>query len=145
MSLMLEIEPELEARVREEAAKVGMDPDAFVLNTLEERLRRGPKRKEAPPAHLSGVEAQLLQKINTGLPEEMWREYHHLVARRRSETLTPEEHARLIAISDEIETAHVQRIQLLEELARLRNISLEALMKQLGIEPIIRKELDGTP
>ncbi|HLK55597.1 MAG TPA: hypothetical protein VKU00_03485 [Chthonomonadaceae bacterium] len=133
MTLTIELTPELEAQLREEAAKIGSDTNTYVVQTLEERLQR--KNPPLVPSHLSQEESALLQMINQGLPEAIWQEYHDLVAKRRAETLTPEEHARLIALSDVIAEAHTERMVRVGELARLRNMSLKALMKQLDIKP----------
>jgi hypothetical protein len=134
MTLTVELPPELEAQLRAEAARAGQDPDTFIRSTLQERLRPSNHRPQALPPHLKRSEAELLQKINQGLPSELWERYHELVARRRAETLTPEEHARLIEVSDQIEAANARRIALLVELAGLRQTTLEALMDQLGIK-----------
>lgn len=83
---------------------------------------------------LSKAEADLLQKINLGLPPEMWEHDHALIAKRRTETLTTEEQATLIEISDQIEQANARGIQYLIELANLRGTSLEVVMQELGIE-----------
>ena len=133
MTLNIELDPELEAQLREEAARTGSDANAFVVRTLEERLRRG--RRQGVATHLSQEEAALLQKINQGMPEATWQEYHDLIARRRAETLLPEEHARLIALSDRIEATHAERIACVAELARWRQVPLKALMGQLGVKP----------
>lgn len=129
--ITLEIPPELEQQLREAAAKQGLDPDRYIVNALTDRLR--------PPAssllHLSRTEAELLQQINLGLPQSTWDTYHELIAKRCAETLTGEEQQTLIEISDQLEQANARRIQYLIELASLRNISLETLMQQLGIEP----------
>ncbi len=85
------------------------------------------------PPHLPETEADLLQKINQGLSPELWQRYHDLIDKRRAETLTPNEQADLIALSDQIEEANAQRIGWLIELARLRQTTLEVLMEQLGI------------
>ncbi len=85
-------------------------------------------------SHLSQEESALLHKINQVLPEEIWEEYHTLIAKRRAETLTPEEQQRLIVLSDTIEAAHVERITQVAELAQRRHIPLETLMRQLGIK-----------
>jgi hypothetical protein len=129
----LTLNPELEAQVRQEAAKTGIDASAFVVRTLQERLQH--RNLQRLPLHLSPEESSLLQKINQGLPEEMWQNYHDLIAKRRAETLTPEEHARLIALSDRIEAAHAERLAHVAELARLRQVPLKTLMSQLGIKP----------
>ncbi len=86
------------------------------------------------PAPLPKPEADLLQQINLGLSSDRWEHYHTLLAKRRTETLTPAEHATLIDISDQIEQANVQRIQALIELAKLRGQSLSIVMQELGIE-----------
>jgi hypothetical protein len=133
MTLTINLTPELEAQLREEAAQKGVDASTFVVRTLEERLQR--KRRQPMPSHLAQEESTLLQKINQGLPEAMWQEYHDLIAKRRAETLTPEEHGRLIALSDTIEQTHAERMAYVAELARLRQVPLKTLMAQLGIKP----------
>jgi tRNA A37 N6-isopentenylltransferase MiaA len=129
-TITLELTPELEQKLRDKAAKEGLDPSHYIVNTLKERLR-SPLRDVS---RLSKAEADLLQKINLGLPSEMWEHYHALIAKRRAETLTAEEQATLIEISDQIEQANTRRIQYLLELASLRGTSLEAVMQELGIE-----------
>ena len=129
-TITLELTPELEQKLRDKAAKEGLDPSHYIVNTLKERLR-SPLRDVS---RLSKAEADLLQKINLGLPSEMWEHYHALIAKRHAETLTAEEQATLIEISDQIEQANTRRIQYLLELASLRGTSLEAVMQELGIE-----------
>jgi hypothetical protein len=131
--LTIDLNPELEAQLRAESARTGLDTSAIVVRLLEERLLPGARMHHA--AALSDEDASLLQEINKGLPEELWQEYHRLVAKRRTEDLTPEEHARLIVISDKIAEAHTQRISSLAELAGRWHISLPDLMQQLGIKP----------
>jgi hypothetical protein len=79
------------------------------------------------------TEAQLLRKINEGLPAATWKRYRDLVAKRRAETLTVTEHVELISISDQIEEKNAERIGYLVELAQLRNTTLDEVMIQLGI------------
>jgi len=59
---------------------------------------------------------------------------NELIAKRRAETLTPDEHAALIALSDQIEDLNARRVECLAELARLRQLSLSELMQQLGLK-----------
>jgi hypothetical protein len=80
-----------------------------------------------------GDEAELLSKINQGLPPDIQQRYGELVAKRKAETLTPDEHQELLGLVGQIEKADVERIKHLIDLARLRGISLTALMKDLGI------------
>lgn len=69
-------------------------------------------------------EAELLQQINQGLPPDVQQRYDELTAKRRAETLTPEEHQELLALVDRIEQADAERVQALTELAQLRNVSV---------------------
>jgi hypothetical protein len=133
MAVTIDLNPELEAQLRKEAEKTGIDASTFVIRKLEEILKEGDPESASP--HLSADESALLQKINQGLPEALWQEYQGLVAKRRSDTLTLDEQTRLIALSDGIEEAHAERMEHVAELAARRQVSLKALMDQLGIKP----------
>jgi hypothetical protein len=121
----LNLTPELTHRLQTEAAKQGVEPDRFILHTLQERLN---------PASDTD-ETELLQAINVGLPPATWDQYHRLIAKRQAETLTPTEHQELINLSTQLETLNVQRIQALIKLATHRNQPLPDLMASLGINP----------
>ena len=86
-----------------------------------------------PPPNLGAVEADLLQKINVGLPAELWERYRGLLEMRRSGTLNEKDQAALVALSDRIEEASARRGEHLLALAHLRRVSLEALMHDLRI------------
>ena len=130
MTISLEIPPDIEAELREEARKASLDTDTYILKALREHLRQSQKQ----PPHLTKGESELLQKINLGLSETEWQRYHKLITKRRSETLTEDEKQELIALSDRIEEANARRIEALVELAELRGTSLEAVMDELGIK-----------
>jgi uncharacterized protein YydD (DUF2326 family) len=78
-------------------------------------------------------EARLLEKINQGLPPDVQQRYDELTAKRRAETLTPEEHEELLDLIDRIEQADAERVQALAELAQRRGVSITTLMAELGI------------
>ena len=84
---------------------------------------------------LSHEESALLVKINQGVPTETQRRYDALIAKRRANSLTPEEYEELLRLTDEIEQFDATRITYLVELARLRNLPLPVLMTELGIAP----------
>lgn len=130
MTITLNLPSEVEAELREQAKKADLDPDAYILEALREHLRR--TQKQLP--YVVKAEAELLQKINIGLSQEEWQRYHELMTKRRAETLSVEEHQELIAFSDQIEAANVQRMEALIELAQRRQTSLEAVMEALGIK-----------
>jgi hypothetical protein len=131
MTLTLEITPELEEALRESAAREGLPPERYVLDLLKKQLVRA--QKAAP--HLPRAEAELLQKINEGLPEATWERYRALKEKRDDETLTPEEHRELIALTDTIEGWNVERLEVVSRLAKLRGVPLPEMMKELGLFP----------
>jgi hypothetical protein len=134
MTITIDIAPKLERQLRQEAARVGLAPEAYIVEAVQERLAQTrPRRRHRP--HLSPEEVRLLSKINLGISSNEWERYHELVARRKAETLTPDEQIELIALSDRLEEVNAQRIGYLAELARLRNTSLEALIRELGLTP----------
>lgn len=131
MVLTLEVTPDLELRLRREADREGVDAKSFVLGLIRGRLSRPEPSPEARS------ESELLATISLGLSPDQWQRYRELKARRRSETLTSDEHAELIAITNQIEEDNVYRVQSLAELARRRQVPLRALMAELGIQPVI--------
>ncbi len=128
MTVTIDITPELESQLRDEAAKRGLDAKGYIVHTLEEHLRQTRSVR-----HLTKGEADLLRKINQGLPQKTWHRYNQLIQKRRLETLSSEEHAALIKISDQIEQVNAQRVEYLAQLAGIRRIPLEQLMRTLGI------------
>jgi hypothetical protein len=80
-------------------------------------------------------EAELLQQINRGLPENIQHRYDQLRAKLNAETITPQEHQELLALVDLVEQADAQRLQHLIKLSQLRQVPLPDLMHQLGIHP----------
>jgi post-segregation antitoxin (ccd killing protein) len=129
MSLLVDLPPEIESKVREVAAAEGLDVSALVRETMEARLRQyDPER--------SLTETELLARINRGFSGTFWNRYRRLNSRRRAETLTRKEQQELIGLSDQLEAWRVERLRYLNQLARLRQISVDALIKQLGLSPM---------
>ena len=102
--------------------------EQFALQIIALRARR-----QAPS--LPRAEAELLLKINQGLPPEVQKRCDELVAKRRAESLTSDEYNELLRLTDQIENLEARRIEYLAELARLRQASLTELMDDLGIRP----------
>jgi len=100
----------------------------FIEQVLALRARH---EAPAPPA----AESELLLKINQPVPADLQRRYEELIARRDERTLSPEEHQELLRLTDQVELLEAERVRHLIELARLRNVSLDEQMRQLGMEP----------
>jgi hypothetical protein len=78
-------------------------------------------------------ESELLRAIYQGLPSSMARRFDELCAKRRCETLTPEEHTELLGLSDDVEKREARRLEALIALADIRHLPLTVLMEQLGL------------
>jgi hypothetical protein len=165
MAITLDLKPEVEERVRAQAEARGMSPESYLAEVIEARtlptLSERPSPEEfkafleaiaegsddipvsSPEARtreginsgLPGKEAALLERINEGLPAETWQRYHDLKAKRDARTLTQEEHAELISISDSIEEWNARRLAFVAALARLRGVPFPELVRQLGLTP----------
>lgn len=101
--------------------------DQFINRMLALRLQHLPV--------LPQTEADLLLKINQGLSEPIQQRYAELRAKRQAETLTPEEHAELLQLSDQDEQMNAERVAALATLAQLRQTTLPQLMHDLEIDP----------
>jgi hypothetical protein len=105
------------------------DLEQFVSEVLDLRARR-----IAPT--LPPDEGELLAQISQGsLPPDQHRRYHELRRKLRAETISEEEHAELLRLSDEAEMRNARRIEALGRLAQLRRKSFPEVMDELGIKP----------
>jgi hypothetical protein len=85
---------------------------------------------------LSEREAELLFKINRGLPPAAQRRLNELIDKRRAEAISAKELRELKKLTDQIVKSDAKRLELLTELARLRNVPLRKLIKRLGLKPV---------
>jgi hypothetical protein len=134
MTITLEVAPELENRIKEAAAQVGLSLDAFILESVSRQLQPMQQRS-GRIERLSKHEATLLQEINGSMAQMDWPRYRALIRKRQTETLTPSEQTELIALSDSLEAANAGRIDSLARLAALRKTTVPDLMQQLGLGP----------
>lgn len=100
--------------------------DRFVSQILALRARRA-------VASLPADEAELLVAINRGVPDDVRSRLDELGQRRDDEALTPPEHEELLRLIARVEELEAERVDHLARLARLRGVSITALMESLGI------------
>jgi hypothetical protein len=100
--------------------------DRFMLQViaLSARLKAGSLPRD---------EATLLHRINSWIPSGLQEQYASLIEKRQAEQLTEDEHAELLALTDRVEQLQVERLKSMTELARLRQVSLDELMEELGL------------
>jgi hypothetical protein len=118
----------------DELIKAADGLDASDLDLLLQQVVFLRARRKTPV--LPAAEAQLLLKINQGIPADLLANYQVLRKKREAETLTDAEYDRLIQLSTEIEQIGVQRLEALARLAQLRQVSILDLMAILGIQPM---------
>lgn len=128
MTINLNVTPELERKLKQVARQMGLAPDTYIMRLLQQDLQT-----HASPPRLSPEESKLLKKINASLSAIEWEHYHLLQEKRDAETLSAQEQAELIALSDQIENANVRRMQAIAELARVRKTTVPALVETLGL------------
>lgn len=127
----------IEARVpSDELIKAVEQLDAPELERFVAQVLALQARRKAPA--LPGPEAELLQRINRGLPTDVQRRYSELISRRQSGRLTPEEHRELLRLTEQVERVDAERAADLAALARLRGVPLAALLGDLGLAPAAR-------
>ncbi len=134
MTITIDLAPDLEQQIRAAAAQAGLAPAAYITETLRQQLRHDSSTPMSAP-RVSAREAELLLTINESMSAITWEHYHDLIAKRQAATLTPEEQHELITLTDAIEMANVARIAAAAELAHLRNTTLDALLRALGLLP----------
>lgn len=130
MNVSLTVPPEIERKLKQAATQIGLSPDSYIVRLLEQELQA-----RSTATRLSPEETELLQRINASLSSLEWERYRSLLVKRDAETLTDEEHSELIALSDKIEEANVNRMEAVAELARVRKVTVPELMSTLGLIP----------
>lgn len=91
-------------------------------------------RKPVAP-RLSKKESELFLKINACLSDEKQQRYDKLTKKRLSGKLTDLEHAELGELIKEVEQIWVERLRAVADLARLRGVTPEEIIKQLELAP----------
>lgn len=104
------------------------DLNAFTTQVLALRAQR-----IAPT--LPAAEAELLRKINAGVPSDIQTRLDTLRSQKDQSPLTAEEYAELLTLTEQIERVDADRLEHLATLSQMRQIPLRQLMEQLGLKP----------
>ena len=120
MTLVLDLPPEVESRVREAAQAEGVDISTYVYETVAPRLRR-----DSPEAM---SETELLAKVREDFPQSFWKRFTALAAKRDFGTLTPDEWRELASSAEAAEAHDAERLFYLSELSRRRDVPVRPLM-----------------
>jgi hypothetical protein len=129
MSIVVQVNTNLENRLRENASKKGLNVGTYIGQFLEHIF----PEKSPSVSTVSGREATLLQQVNLDFTPEKWALYLKLKEKRQKGKLTKLQQEQLIKLTEEIEMANAKRIAVLAELAHIRNLPIRVLMEQLGL------------
>jgi hypothetical protein len=129
MSILIQIKPSIEDRLRETAFKKGLKLDQYISQFLENTFSDAPTSRTS----VSAREAILLQQINLDIAPETWNLYEILKKKFQKDTISDTELKQFQGITQQVELANVKRIEVLAELAQIRNVSLRVMMAQLGL------------
>lgn len=81
----------------------------------------------------SKQESEIILKINQGIPKNIQQHFNDLQTKRQTKTLNTEGQQELIELSKKIEQQDADRIKLIAQLAKLQGVTLNDVMKSLGI------------
>lgn len=134
MTVTIELAADIEEQLHEQAAASGTTAESFVVASVLDRLNRLRHRSSPPVGKcLSAEESRLMMEINRGLSEATWMRHRELNQKRRDETITTVELAELQSLNDIIESDRVRRLEWVVELAKLRGVTFDSLMTELGL------------
>ncbi len=104
------------------------------LSAMRHALRVVPNGREKA-LQLSKEETELFLRINRNLSEGQQQRYDTLTEKRLSQKLTAAEQAELGELIEEVEQLWAERLQAVNDLARLRQVSPEKMMRLLELDP----------
>jgi hypothetical protein len=130
MSLIIQLPITTEHYLRESATREGMPLERYISQLLTATsILTSAKNKKKPL-----TESALLKHIQLAVQADDLEEYHRLRTLFKSNTITDAERETLIQLYDLIEIAHAKRMDYVLQLAKLRHVSLEQAMEDLGIK-----------
>ena len=137
MALTIELPSNIEQQLLRGATQKGISLENYLLQLIS-HATSAPKKQVKKKSISELSEDELLLKINLGitLTDSEWADYHRLMVLRRAETLTENEYEMLIHLSKKIEEANAERLKYLVALSKLRNVSLDKVMADLGLLPV---------
>jgi hypothetical protein len=129
MHLTLELPYDLETQLRAQAEQKGKALNQYITGLIQEKIS-SPKPATST---LTVEEIRLFKTINKGFSDEFWTKLTNLNKKRQAFTLVESERAELIDMTENLDAVNLERMKALIELATIRQIDLDVLMNQLGL------------
>ena len=129
MSLIIQLPVTTEHYLRESATREGMPLERYIAQLLTATSISKNAKKKKPL-----TEKELLKHIQLDIQTADLEEYYRLRTLFKLNKITETDREALIQLNDLIEIAHAKRMSYVLQLAKLRNISLDKTMEDLGIK-----------
>jgi hypothetical protein len=129
MHLTIELPYDLETQLREQAQQKGKALNQYITGLIQEKFNA----QRPTTSTLTVEETRLFQIINKGFSDEFWTKLRYLDKKRQDFTLAESERVVLTSMAESLEIAHLERMKALISLAAIRQIDLDILMSQLGL------------
>ena len=130
MTLTIEIPASLERRIRDRAAELGGDPEAVVANLVRDHFAAV---VQSPFVPLTEEETKWFKQVNEVPPTGVRERWRQLDGLRGAAQLSETQQAEMTTLYDQIEANHARRIEAAAGLAKLWQVSLDAVIEQLGL------------
>lgn len=86
--------------------------------------------------NLSEQELNILTEIREGLPKTTKMRFDFLLGKRDALTINQEEYQELLALTSDVESWELKRLQLITQLAEGRNLNMADVVELFRIEPV---------
>jgi len=128
MSVTIALPPVMEQQLRDDAAVQGVSVEQYVSRLVLAGLSESESKK---PEEMT--ENELYQKIQLRVQPKEMEEFYLLSEQLRANRISEEAYEKLLILTNRIELAHAERMRYVLALAHKRNISLDAMMLELGL------------
>ena len=128
MSVTIALPPVMEQQLRDDAAVQGVSVEQYVSRLVLAGLSESESKK---PEEMT--ENELYQKIQLRVQPKEMEEFYLLSEQLRANRISEESYEKLLILTNRIELAHAERMRYVLALAHKRNISLDAMMLELGL------------
>ena len=129
MHLTIELPYGLETQLREQAQQKGKALNQYISSIIQEKFNAS----KPVSSTLTAEETRLFKHINQGFSDDFWAKLRELDKKRQEFTLDAFEKQTLMTMTEALETVNLERMKALVELATIRQIDLDVLMNQLGL------------
>jgi hypothetical protein len=127
MHLTIELPYDLETQLRVQAQQKGKALNHYITSLIQDKITT-PK-----PSALTVEETRLFKIINQGFSDDFWAKLNQLNKKRQNSALVESERKELIELTEALDSVNLDRMKALIELATIRQIDLDILMHQLGL------------